>query len=105
MFLIGGGREGLCLAVLHLTSFSHLSCQCMGGIAEIASELLPVNVGHLEGYCKISNQKWYLPFISFEERQWHSDCFKCSRCACSLVGKDFLTQQDQVLCCNCGSSI
>ncbi|KAM6460720.1 four and a half LIM domains protein 5 isoform 1-T3 [Liasis olivaceus] len=41
-------------------------------------------------------------FISFEDRQWHSDCFKCSKCACSLVGKGFLAQQDEILCCSCG---
>ncbi|XP_026511992.1 four and a half LIM domains protein 5 [Terrapene carolina triunguis] len=43
-------------------------------------------------------------FISFEERQWHSDCFNCVKCSISLVGQGFLTQQDDILCRECGSA-
>ncbi|XP_042303098.1 four and a half LIM domains protein 5 isoform X2 [Sceloporus undulatus] len=43
-------------------------------------------------------------FISFEDRHWHSDCFKCGKCSSSLVGKGFLAQQGRILCCLCGST-
>ena len=41
-------------------------------------------------------------YISFEERQWHSECFTCMHCAMSLVGRGFLTQRDNILCTDCG---
>lgn len=41
-------------------------------------------------------------YISFEERQWHSECFTCVQCAVSLVGRGFLTQRDNILCTDCG---
>ncbi|XP_075603871.1 four and a half LIM domains protein 5 isoform X2 [Balearica regulorum gibbericeps] len=43
-------------------------------------------------------------FISFEDRQWHGECFNCAKCSVSLVGQGFLTQQDDVLCHECGSA-
>uniref|UniRef100_A0A8C9F4E9 Four and a half LIM domains 5 n=1 Tax=Pavo cristatus TaxID=9049 RepID=A0A8C9F4E9_PAVCR len=43
-------------------------------------------------------------FVSFEECQWHEECFNCARCSVSLVGQGFLTKQDAVLCHECGSS-
>ncbi|XP_007484405.1 four and a half LIM domains protein 5 isoform X2 [Monodelphis domestica] len=42
-------------------------------------------------------------YISFQERQWHSDCFKCRKCNVSLVDKPFMTQQKEILCRVCGS--
>ncbi|OCT92468.1 four and a half LIM domains protein 2 [Xenopus laevis] len=44
-------------------------------------------------------------YISFEERQWHSDCFNCKKCAISLVGRGFLTERDEILCPECGKDI
>uniref|UniRef100_A0A8C4TB34 Four and a half LIM domains 5 n=1 Tax=Erpetoichthys calabaricus TaxID=27687 RepID=A0A8C4TB34_ERPCA len=41
-------------------------------------------------------------YISFEERQWHSECFNCIKCAVSLVGRGFLTLRDDVVCTDCG---
>jgi len=41
-------------------------------------------------------------FISFEERHWHSDCFSCYKCNCSLVGRGFLTDGEDILCPECG---
>lgn len=41
-------------------------------------------------------------YISFEERQWHSECFTCLQCSVSLVGRGFLTQRDNILCTDCG---
>uniref|UniRef100_A0A667XT55 Four and a half LIM domains 5 n=1 Tax=Myripristis murdjan TaxID=586833 RepID=A0A667XT55_9TELE len=41
-------------------------------------------------------------YISFEERQWHSECFTCTQCSVSLVGRGFLTQRDNILCTDCG---
>ncbi|KAM9005078.1 four and a half LIM domains protein 5 isoform X1 [Sarcophilus harrisii] len=43
-------------------------------------------------------------YISFQERQWHSDCFKCGKCNASLVGQGFLTHQEAILCRECGSN-
>ncbi|XP_078502971.1 four and a half LIM domains protein 5 [Lissotriton helveticus] len=40
-------------------------------------------------------------YVSFEARHWHSDCFSCSKCAVSLVGQRFITQQDSVFCSEC----
>lgn len=41
-------------------------------------------------------------FISFEERHWHSNCFNCYKCNTSLVGKGFLTDNEDILCPECG---
>nr|XP_020853977.1 four and a half LIM domains protein 5 isoform X2 [Phascolarctos cinereus] len=41
-------------------------------------------------------------YVTFQERQWHSDCFKCGKCNVSLVGQGFLTHQDTILCRECG---
>jgi len=44
-------------------------------------------------------------YISFEERQWHNDCFNCKKCLVSLVGRGFLTERDEILCPDCGKDI
>ncbi|XP_061685545.1 four and a half LIM domains protein 2-like isoform X2 [Syngnathoides biaculeatus] len=44
-------------------------------------------------------------YISFQERQWHNDCFNCKRCCVSLVGRGFLTCNDDVFCPDCGKDI
>uniref|UniRef100_A0A1I8FZW2 Four and a half LIM domains protein 2 n=1 Tax=Macrostomum lignano TaxID=282301 RepID=A0A1I8FZW2_9PLAT len=41
-------------------------------------------------------------FISFEQRDWHSQCFNCARCGASLVGKGFLADGEKVVCTECG---
>ncbi|XP_069128903.1 testin-like isoform X1 [Argopecten irradians] len=43
-------------------------------------------------------------FISFEDRNWHSDCFVCSKCEASMVGRGFLMNEGSVLCPDCGRS-
>jgi len=40
-------------------------------------------------------------FISFEGRHWHNDCFVCSSCRGSLVGKGFITDADDIICPEC----
>ncbi|CAL8294951.1 unnamed protein product [Boreogadus saida] len=42
-------------------------------------------------------------YVSFQERQWHQPCFKCSRCSVSLVGAGFFPDRDQILCSDCNS--
>ncbi|XP_076851489.1 four and a half LIM domains protein 2-like isoform X2 [Brachyhypopomus gauderio] len=44
-------------------------------------------------------------YISFEERQWHNDCFNCKKCSVSLVGRGFLTDRDDILCPECGKEV
>ncbi|XP_076269314.1 four and a half LIM domains protein limpet isoform X1 [Rhynchophorus ferrugineus] len=40
-------------------------------------------------------------FISFEDRHWHNDCFFCASCRTSLVGRGFITDQDDIICPEC----
>ena len=40
-------------------------------------------------------------FISFEGRHWHNDCFGCSTCKTSLVGKGFITDVQDIICPEC----
>jgi LIM domain-containing protein 2 len=40
-------------------------------------------------------------FIAFDSRQWHAACFRCVRCATPLVGRGFLTDDDDVMCPDC----
>lgn len=42
-------------------------------------------------------------YVSFEDRQWHQPCFKCSRCSVSLVGSGFFPDRGQILCTDCNS--
>ncbi|XP_041701176.2 four and a half LIM domains protein 2-like [Coregonus clupeaformis] len=44
-------------------------------------------------------------YISFEERQWHNGCFNCKKCSISLVGRGFLTAQDEIMCPECGKDV
>jgi len=46
-----------------------------------------------------------MKFISFEDRQWHSACFQCYRCNVSLVGKGFLTEENDIICPDCGKNV
>nr|AJV21312.1 limpet [Terebratalia transversa] len=41
-------------------------------------------------------------FISFDDRNWHSDCFSCYRCGQTLVQKGFLTDGTDIICPTCG---
>jgi len=34
-------------------------------------------------------------------RSWHSECFKCTKCEISLVGKSFLNDLNGIACSNC----
>ncbi|XP_035784525.1 zinc finger protein 454-like isoform X3 [Anopheles albimanus] len=40
-------------------------------------------------------------FISFEDRHWHNDCFICAICKTSLVGRGFITDEQDVICPEC----
>ncbi|XP_018415113.1 PREDICTED: four and a half LIM domains protein 3 isoform X2 [Nanorana parkeri] len=44
-------------------------------------------------------------YVSFEDRHWHHSCFTCSRCSCSLVGKGFIPDNNDVLCRDCNSDL
>ncbi|KAG9508947.1 Four and a half LIM domains protein 2, partial [Fragariocoptes setiger] len=41
-------------------------------------------------------------FVTFEDRNWHNDCFVCTDCRQSLVGKGFITDgPNEILCAEC----
>ncbi|XP_019644167.1 PREDICTED: prickle-like protein 3 [Branchiostoma belcheri] len=40
-------------------------------------------------------------FITFENSNWHSDCFNCTGCKTSLVGKGFTNEGGRILCPDC----
>ena len=40
-------------------------------------------------------------FISFEGRHWHNNCFVCSSCKASMVGKGFITDAEDIICPEC----
>ncbi|CAM4638891.1 unnamed protein product [Leuciscus chuanchicus] len=42
-------------------------------------------------------------YVSFEDRQWHQSCFKCSECSVSLVGAGFFPDGTKILCKNCNA--
>ncbi|XP_014034111.1 four and a half LIM domains protein 3 [Salmo salar] len=42
-------------------------------------------------------------YVSFQDRQWHQPCFKCSHCSVSLVGSGFFPDRDQILCGDCNN--
>ncbi|XP_077452108.1 four and a half LIM domains protein 2-like [Stigmatopora argus] len=44
-------------------------------------------------------------YISFNERQWHNDCFNCRKCCVSLVGQGFLTCNNDIFCPDCTKDI
>ncbi|OQV12122.1 Four and a half LIM domains protein 2 [Hypsibius exemplaris] len=43
-------------------------------------------------------------FVSFENRHWHNECFECSQCQQSLVGKGFITDEDNIICPDCAKT-
>lgn len=44
-------------------------------------------------------------FISFEDRHWHNDCFICGSCKTSLVGRGFITdEEDDIICPDCAKA-
>ncbi|XP_053565075.1 four and a half LIM domains protein 5 [Bombina bombina] len=55
--------------------------------------------------CKPIATQGTAKYISFEDRQWHSDCFICGKCTISLVGQRFLSQHNEILCLECGRGI
>lgn len=44
-------------------------------------------------------------YVSFEDRHWHHNCFNCTRCNTSLVGKGFIPDNDEILCGDCSSDL
>lgn len=44
-------------------------------------------------------------FISFEDRHWHNDCFICGSCKSSLVGRGFITDEEEdIICPDCAKA-
>lgn len=44
-------------------------------------------------------------FISFEDRHWHNDCFICGLCKSSLVGRGFITDEEEdIICPDCAKA-
>ncbi|XP_041051394.1 four and a half LIM domains protein 1a isoform X1 [Carcharodon carcharias] len=43
--------------------------------------------------------------VTYEDRQWHSDCFKCKKCYSSLVNKRFVNHNRDVYCTDCAKSL
>jgi LIM domain len=44
-------------------------------------------------------------FISFEDRHWHNDCFICGSCKTSLVGRGFISDEDEdIICPDCAKA-
>lgn len=44
-------------------------------------------------------------FISFEEKHWHSDCFTCGICKTTLVGKGFISDEEEdIICPDCAKA-
>ncbi|XP_061430577.1 four and a half LIM domains protein 2-like isoform X1 [Lethenteron reissneri] len=39
--------------------------------------------------------------LSYQERHWHEECFRCARCSASLCAQPFLCQGEQLLCGDC----
>ncbi|MBN3318218.1 FHL2 protein, partial [Atractosteus spatula] len=72
-----------------LDCFSNLYAKKCAGCTK------PITILFLSGLAGVK-------YISFEERQWHSECFSCMKCSVSLVGRGFLTHRDDVLCTDCG---
>ena len=42
-------------------------------------------------------------FASFDNRHWHNECFACSKCHVSLVGRGFLLDGPDIICTGCVS--
>ncbi|XP_056282806.1 four and a half LIM domains protein 5-like [Pseudoliparis swirei] len=82
---LDGCRYILWFALLK-SRFSHSSARCV--------KCVPL--------CSVRAGLAGAKYISFEERQWHSECFSCSRCSVTLVGRGFLTQRDDIMCTDCG---
>ncbi len=75
------------------SSFKKLSSSIHELSYYTATSLLPVLITCLQSHIGLGGSK----YISFEERQWHNDCFNCKKCSVSLVGRGFLTERDDIL--------
>lgn len=40
-------------------------------------------------------------FVSFDDKHWHADCFKCMQCQTNLVGNSFAKRDTNLLCKDC----
>lgn len=43
-------------------------------------------------------------FVTYEDRQWHNECFKCNKCKENLIGKGFIPDANNVLCSKCANA-
>uniref|UniRef100_A0A4W3I360 LIM zinc-binding domain-containing protein n=2 Tax=Callorhinchus milii TaxID=7868 RepID=A0A4W3I360_CALMI len=43
--------------------------------------------------------------VTFEDRQWHSECFICKKCSISLAEKRFINHNRDVYCTDCGKTL
>lgn len=53
---------------------------------------------------RLSRLSCLLQDLSYKDRHWHEDCFKCFQCKRSLVDKPFSTKDEQLLCTECYSN-
>uniref|UniRef100_UPI00358E5764 four and a half LIM domains protein 2-like n=1 Tax=Myxine glutinosa TaxID=7769 RepID=UPI00358E5764 len=44
-------------------------------------------------------------YVTFEDKEWHSDCFCCSLCGRSLLGQGFLPVPQGLACPECGNNV
>lgn len=49
----------------------------------------------------INNVLKNLQDLSYKDRHWHEQCFKCAKCNRSLVEKAFAAKDDLLLCTEC----
>ena len=62
----------------------HRSCQSM---------VPPPNLNVLFSLC--------LQDLSYKDKHWHENCFKCSSCQSSLVDKPFASKNEKLFCADC----
>lgn len=54
---------------------------------------------HFKKSCKLSFDA--LQDLSYKDRHWHEQCFKCAKCSRSLADKAFAARDDLLLCTEC----
>ena len=93
------GRRTLYIRLLYIQFLLHHNSKCLIYIVRhsILTSLKPKIARSLPSPSGIGGTR----FISFEGRHWHNDCFLCSSCKTSMVGKGFITDNEDILCPEC----
>lgn len=52
-------------------------------------------------YRKNNQNIVFVQDLSYKDRHWHEQCFKCAKCSRSLVEKAFAVKDDLLLCTEC----